>query len=213
MAAKKLSQKQLQKVVDAVQKYGSVGAAATATRIPKSTLECQYKRALQEQVVRSAPAEPKAFDVEPIPDELPTAEELLDRRSKQFSRKRDAKDARHLVPVSVNIEGPIGLAVVGDPHVDDDGTDIDLLRSHIAILNAHEALLPLGIGDYSNNWVGRLARLYGQRGYLSNGWCARCIGWRWWLAITTCGAVTAIRSSGWRRRHGCNTSPAAYASG
>lgn len=107
--------------------------------------------------------EPKQFEADPLPDELPTADELLKRRREQFGRKRTAKEARHLVKVTVKVDGPIGLAFVGDPHVDDDGTDIALLEQHVAILNKHEALLPLGIGDYSNNWVGRLARLYGQQ--------------------------------------------------
>jgi hypothetical protein len=98
-----------------------------------------------------------------LPDELPSAKELLARRSKEFGRKKDAKDARHLVPVRVKLDGPIGLAFVGDPHLDDPGTDIDLLQSHLALFNKHEALLPLGIGDYSNNWVGRLARLHAQQ--------------------------------------------------
>jgi hypothetical protein len=105
----------------------------------------------------------KEFEVDPIPDELPSAEELLERRSKQFAKKRDSAEARHLIGVNVKIDGPIGLAFVGDPHVDDNGTDIELLKSHLDLFNKHEALLPLGIGDYSNNWVGRLARLYGQQ--------------------------------------------------
>jgi len=105
----------------------------------------------------------KPFETDPIPDELPSAEDLLNRRSKQFHKKKEAKVARHLIRVKVTMRGPIGLAFVGDPHVDDDGTDIDMLREHVRIINRTDALLPLGIGDYSNNWVGRLARLYGQQ--------------------------------------------------
>ena len=112
---------------------------------------------------RLARAPEPAFEVEPLPDELPTAEELLKRRRQQFARKQDAADARHLIKVNVKLDGPIALAIVGDPHVDDDGTDIALLERHIALFRKHEALLPLGIGDYSNNWVGRLARLHGQQ--------------------------------------------------
>jgi hypothetical protein len=105
----------------------------------------------------------KPFEAGELPDELPTADELIKRRSAQFARKKEASEARHLVAVQVSLPGPIGLAFVGDPHVDDNGTDIDLLQRHIGILNKHEAILPLAIGDYSNNWVGRLARLYGQQ--------------------------------------------------
>lgn len=132
-----------------MEQYGSRAAAARALGMDKSTVTY----ALREQ----------AFTVDPLPDELPTADELLSRRSQEFARKRDAKDARHLVPVRVHLDGPIGLAFVGDPHLDDPGTDIDLLRSHLALFNKHQALLPLGIGDYSNNWVGRLARLHAQQ--------------------------------------------------
>lgn len=159
MAANRRNAELLQQAVDAVAKYGGVAQAARATGIATGTLQHRHKDAV------AAGLEPQAsrFEMAVIPDELPTADELLKRRSQQFQRKADAKLARHLVPVQVKIDGPIGLALVGDPHVDDDGCDIDLLRSHLALLKRHEALLPLGIGDYSNNWVGRLARLYGQQ--------------------------------------------------
>jgi hypothetical protein len=98
-----------------------------------------------------------------LPSELPSAAELIERRSKQFARKKDAKDARHLVEVRVHVDGPVGVAIPGDPHLDDDGTDIDLVREHVDLFNKTDGLLALGIGDYSNNWIGRLARLYGQQ--------------------------------------------------
>jgi len=145
----------------AVAEHGNIDAASRALGIPRGTFRNRVIRARQSGM--TAPAKPKDFDVEPLPDELPTAEELIQRRLKQFARKRDAKDARSLVNVKVGVSGPIGLAFVGDPHVDDNGTDIGLLRSHIDVLNRNVALLPLAIGDYSNNWVGRLARLYGQQ--------------------------------------------------
>jgi hypothetical protein len=132
--------------------HGSQSAAARALKIDTSTISVALKK------VRDA-----EFIAPELPSELPTADELLKRRSKQFARKLEAKDARHLIPITVKTSGPIGLAFVGDPHVDDDGTDIDLLREHIDIINETPALLALGIGDYSNNWVGRLARLYGQQ--------------------------------------------------
>jgi hypothetical protein len=52
---------------------------------------------------------------------------------------------------------------MGDPHVDDDGTNIELLESHIETINATEGLFAANVGDASNNWVGRLAHLYGQQ--------------------------------------------------
>lgn len=127
--------------------------------------------------------EPKAFEIDELPDELPTAEELLERRRKQFSRKKEAKDARALVPVRVTCDGPIGLALMGDPHVDDDGTDIELLQRHVRIINDTEGLFGGNVGDYTNNWVGRLARLYGQQSlsaaeaWVLAEWLVRSVQW------------------------------------
>lgn len=154
---------------------GKLRATARALGIDPMTVRKRLKKVQL--------ASPKPFDMDPLPDELPTAEELLERRRKQFNRKKDAKEARHLIPVRVKVAGPIGLAFVGDPHVDDDGTDIELLQRHVALFNTHEALLPLGIGDYSNNWVGRLARLYGQQSlsaaeaWVLVEWLVRSVQW------------------------------------
>lgn len=106
---------------------------------------------------------PKPFDVPALPAEVPSAEELLKRRSSAWRQKQQAADARDLIPIAVKCTGPFGIALLGDPHIDDDGTDIDLLQQHVKIINAHEHLFPIGIGDYSNNWVGRLARLYANQ--------------------------------------------------
>lgn len=152
---------QLREVLALVAQHGSVNAAAQHSTLAYSTFNRWYMNA-QKRFEMRPPAE-KPFEVEAMPDELPTADELRQRRRQQFKRKHAAKEARRLIQVKVKMDGPIGLALVGDPHVDDDGTDIDLLEQHVNILNANDALLPIGIGDYSNNWVGRLARLYGQQ--------------------------------------------------
>ncbi len=159
--------------------HGNKQAAADAIGISVNTL----KHRLKMLELRSDLTNPQTFDVGELPDELPTAEELIARRKKQFSRKKDAADARHLIPVRVRLDGPIGIAFVGDPHVDDNGTDIELLEEHFALFRKHEALLPLGIGDYSNNWVGRLARLHAQQSvsaaeaWVLVEWLVKAVNW------------------------------------
>lgn len=103
------------------------------------------------------------FTVEPLPDETPTADELLERRRKEFERKRRAKEARRLINVDVRLDGPIAIAHFGDPHIDDPGTDIVTLQRHIDVVNRTEGMFAGNVGDYSNNWVGRLAALHGQQ--------------------------------------------------
>lgn len=140
-------------IVDAVRAHGSQAAAARALGLSETVVSHRMKEAATE----------KPFEAPELPSELPTADELLARRAKQFRRKRVAREARHLIPIKITCGGPVGIAHMGDPHVDDDGTDITLLQRHVTIINKTEGLFAGNVGDYSNNWVGRLARLYGQQ--------------------------------------------------
>jgi hypothetical protein len=130
-----------------------------------------------------AGVEPKPFDVPELPDEAPTVDELLERRKAQFARKAKSKEARRLIPVNVKLSGPIGIAHFGDPHVDDDGTDLALLQRHVDVVNRTEGLFAGNVGDFQNNWVGRLARLYGeqstsaQESWVLAEWLLRACDW------------------------------------
>lgn len=156
MAQKPLTDDQKREILTAVEAYGNVTDAAAALGIPRNTAFSRHQAALSNPPV-------KQFEAPALPDELPTATELLARRLKQYDRKNAAKQARALIRVKVKIDGPFGVMHMGDPHVDDDGTDIALLQRHVAIVNKTEGLFGANVGDFSNNWVGRLARLYGEQ--------------------------------------------------
>ncbi|MEK9722059.1 MAG: hypothetical protein VW405_01065 [Rhodospirillaceae bacterium] len=160
MPAQRLTPAQLQEAVDSVDQHGSLGQAARALGMPEATLQARHRRAVDEGY---APMPSAAFEVPPLPDELPSADELLRRREQEFERRKAAKDARKLIDVAVRLDGPVGIAILGDPHVDDPGTDIKLLREHVTLFQKHDALLPIGIGDYQNNWLGRLSHLWGEQ--------------------------------------------------
>lgn len=157
MANPGLDEATIYATMEAKRLHGTDTAAAAAMGIPRSTFQSRMR------MIPPALAAPREFEIEALPTENLSAEELLKRRSQQFAKKAAAKEARTLVPVKVNIDGPYGLALFGDPHVDDDGTDIDLLQDHVRIINRTSGMLAGNIGDFSNNWVGRLARLYGQQ--------------------------------------------------
>jgi hypothetical protein len=108
------------------------------------------------------PAAPNEFTVSTLPSEDIPIEDLVEHRIRQFERKREYNEQARLMPVKVNIAGPIGLLVFGDPHVDDDGTDLALLRKH-SDLTHREGVFGCNIGDTTNNWVGRLAKLYSEQ--------------------------------------------------
>lgn len=158
MAAKQLDARLVQEAIDAVARHGSVAGAARAMGLPRNTLADRYGR---RDMVQTEP--PPDFEVEPLPEELPTADELIKRRLEQFA-KRDAREkATTLIKIKVRLDGPIGITHFGDPHVNDDGSDMPALQSDVAIVKKTPGLFGANIGDFNNNWVGRLAALYGKQ--------------------------------------------------
>ena len=157
MAGKPRDEAVLKRALALVAEHGGIQPAARATGVPYATLQHQYVAALAWRKLHHDAS------VESTPAEVDVGE-LLERRSKAFQRKAKAKDAAKLIRVSIPCEGPIGLAHLGDPHVDDDGTNLPLLREHVALLASTEGLYAGNVGDASNNWIGRLSRLFGEQG-------------------------------------------------
>jgi len=107
--------------------------------------------------------EKSEFKVEDIdPDHIPI-EELIEHRQKQYKQKAISKKSKKLVRIDINIDGPIGIAHFGDPHVDDDGTDISQILHYMSIINKTKGMFAGNLGDIQNNWIGRLSFLYGQQ--------------------------------------------------
>ena len=128
------------------------------------------------------------YSFTPLPESDVPIEELIAHRKRQFVHKRDHEEASKLIPIRIKIHGAVGLLFFGDPHVDDDGTDIEALERHTALVKATEGLFAVNVGDTTNNWVGRLARLYGdqstsaaQAWRLAEWFMGQC-DWLWLLA-------------------------------
>ncbi len=86
------------------------------------------------------------------------AESLLDRAEKRFERLYQKKESENWFPYKMKQEGAFGLCFFGDPHIGDEGCNVKLLRKHIDIVNTTDGLFGVGLGDYTNNWAGRLAQ-------------------------------------------------------
>jgi hypothetical protein len=98
-----------------------------------------------------------------LPSKSRDIEQLIKDRIEESRRAKNADDARDLVPIPVHIDGPFGLLVLGDPHVDDSGCDFELLAQHRQIIKDHPFILGASVGDYQNGWIGRLGALYGEQ--------------------------------------------------
>lgn len=158
MASSTLSDDQLREALEAYERCNnSKRAAANYLGIPRQTFDHRLREA-QRRGVKTAGFEPVT-----LPDEVVSTEELLARRKRQFLQKQQYEEAAKLIPINVTIDGPIGILHFGDPHVDDDGTDIIALERHVEIVKKTEGMFGANVGDTTNGWVGRLAHLYGQQ--------------------------------------------------
>ena len=103
------------------------------------------------------------FETQTLPEKEIAVDDLIKNRLKKYNQKHIATEARKLINIKIKINGPIAIAHFGDPHVDDDGTNLGLLLDHIDIVNKTPGMFAGNVGDMQNNWIGRLARLYGQQ--------------------------------------------------
>lgn len=154
---------------EAVQQHGGFAQAARALNIAESTLRhrvaahLRIAGAADPRLTATQPARP-TFTAPILPSSDLPVEELLARRAAEFQHRREAEAARRWMRFSVNEAGPFGLAFVGDPHVDDNGCDIPTLMRHVEVLESTPGLFGVGMGDWTNNWTGSLARLYAEQG-------------------------------------------------
>ena len=103
------------------------------------------------------------FTAQQPPSPLPPIDELIQRRVETGRRTIKSFTASRYLAVDVHTDGPFGVLFAGDPHMDDDGCDFELLKSHSELVMATDGLFACSVGDLANNWVGRLARLYGNQ--------------------------------------------------
>ncbi len=91
--------------------------------------------------------------------EIPV-EKKIEYLEEKYLQKKKAKDDRTWFPIKVNTDKPIGVAFMGDPHVDSGGCNWPLLKRDAEILRDTDGLYAINLGDTTDNWVGRLSRLY-----------------------------------------------------
>lgn len=147
----------LQVAVDALKTHGSKRNAARVLGMPRSTLQSRLLEATKRGI------RPTEFSIKPLPSETLGIDAIRQRRKEQFAQLKAAKLERILTPVKVLIDGPVGICHFGDPHLDDDGTDLERVEQHVAICKRTPGMFVGNIGDGINAWVGRLARLYAEQ--------------------------------------------------
>lgn len=103
----------------------------------------------------------RAFEVPILPTKLRSIDEIRELRRAESLRAREYRRALRLIPIKIKTPGPIGIMFVGDPHIDNPGSDWDLFERDMAFAAKRPSyVFAINQGDISDNWVGRLTRLY-----------------------------------------------------
>lgn len=163
MAQAPVPEAEMKKCLDLVKKHG-VSEAARRLGIPRATLQYRVRQAetkgekLERPYTKPAPSEQIETPTFPA-DDLPI-EDIIAFQAKRFEQRQRHATAKNWPAVKVKIDGPIGLMWFGDPHLGNDGCNMPLLLEHIALCNNVEGLFAANIGDTTDNWCGRLMRLY-----------------------------------------------------
>lgn len=121
----------------------------------------QYSRALKYYHKHKPPIDEKP-SLPTFPDDDIPAEQILDHLDKRFEQRLRHDDALKWFGVKMKTNKPIGLAVVGDPHIGNNGCNTPLLRRDVALMAETPGIHAVNIGDTADNWGGRLIHAYSE---------------------------------------------------
>lgn len=180
MPTPQVTEAQTRKVLDRYSKFThlTVSEAAKKMRMNRETLYTfinkyaprfglEVPRATNKYTVAFRAMRPaiiqETHEIPERPDDDLPIEEIIEARKREFAQKKAHEEASKLIPIKIKLRGAIGILHFGDPHLDDDGTDIGEAFRHAELTRTVEGLFGANLGDTTNNWIGRLARLYSQQ--------------------------------------------------
>lgn len=110
----------------------------------------------------SSPSNPEMPTVSLPPNPGRTFTELVDDLDVAYNRTRDHYEGKENIVVKMPGDKAVGILFQGDSHLGDPGTNIRLFMDHYALTKQVDGLYAVNLGDFVNNWVGRLGALYGS---------------------------------------------------
>jgi hypothetical protein len=161
MPQKPLSPELAREALDAYGKFGTLKEAAEALGIARSTLHGRVIVAKNMLGAEMQPMVPQA--PAPLPDDDIPTEDLISVMKRRFEKRSEHRRALLWRKYKVPTSGPYALMFFGDPHVDDNGCNWSLLADHCDLAASTQNLYAIAIGDQTNNWTGRLARLWAEQ--------------------------------------------------
>jgi hypothetical protein len=101
-----------------------------------------------------------AIKASPVPSRNRSIPELIEHQRKSFERRDKARKAEAGLTVTVPETKPYGIALVGDPHLDNPGCNWPQLLNDIGTIAGTPGLYSILLGDVIDNWPtgGKLAK-------------------------------------------------------
>jgi hypothetical protein len=154
----------MHEAIAALKQEKSLSAAARKLGLSRSAFQDRIYKARNAGLIEAAPPEaPEVPQATPLPDPDLPIEQLVTYRKSAFERRHANVLAKRWRRFKVPTHGPYALMFVGDPHLDDDGCNLPLWEDHCELMAGTEHLYAVNIGDVTNDWVGRLAKLYANQ--------------------------------------------------
>ena len=101
------------------------------------------------------------IEVERAPEKPRNVSNLINYHKDNFKYKEKSSRYYDNIPVTLPNE-PCGFLLMGDPHIDNEGTDLEHFERDLKVAKEIDGVYAIGLGDYIDNWVGYLMKLYAK---------------------------------------------------
>ncbi len=150
---------------------GIVDKAARAANIPRNTFRARVQKAVDAGMVAKIDGGYEVLHaivdvvkpVEQLPDDDISTDEMIKLMVRRYKKRAEHAHAKLWRKFTVPTDGVYALMLFGDPHVDDNGCNWELLERHCALARETPGLYAVNIGDTTNNWAGRLSALWAEQ--------------------------------------------------
>lgn len=133
-------------------------SAQDASHILNCTTATVYNRAKKAEALEVDTED--EIEYPHFPDDDLSVQQIINLQKQRFKKRQEYHKSKKWFPLKLNVDGPVGISFFGDPHVDNNGCNWPLLEHHCNLHRDTKALYGINIGDTTDNWVGRLGRLY-----------------------------------------------------
>lgn len=107
---------------------------------------------------------PKGFSVQEIPSPNRPIDEIVADQAERFKEKKARWNTKHEgIEIRLDKPGPYAIYFAGDPHVGDDGCDLERLSYELEFVSEQPRVFCANMGDISNNWIRALGFLYAHQ--------------------------------------------------